>query len=135
MSNILDFTKGDRIVRVQPAKSLGSMMSLNGIVLDRGGDRSYMGEELVFVGIANGQIYLQRSETSFGYQIFGDKLIDLPIDIWDEGWEKWVDPKMLLNDDVSMIIDIKTLKIRLKQAIADENYELAEKLKKQIEKQ
>lgn len=131
MANIIDFTKGDRITRVKPAKAIGSV----GFPFEMGGDRSYMGDELVFVGIANAQIYLQRSETSFEYQIFGDKLIDLPIDIWDEGWEKWVDPKMFLSDDVSLIIDIKTLQIRLKQALADEDYELAEKLKKQIEKQ
>jgi hypothetical protein len=130
MANILEFTKGDRITRVQPAKPLSSV----GFPFEMGGDRSYMGEEFIFVGIANGQIYLQRSETSFEYQIFGDKLIDLDIDLWDEGWEKWVDPKMFLNDDVSMIIDIKTLQIRLKQAIANEDYELAEKISKQMKK-
>jgi len=134
MANILEFTKGDRITRVQPAKSLGPMMSMNGIAVDRGGDRSYMGEELIFVGIANGQIYLQRSETSFDYQIFGNKLLDLAIDIWDEGWEKWIDPKTLLDNDVSVIVDKTTLKRKLKQAIANEDYELAEQIKKQLEK-
>ena len=27
-----------------------------------------------------------------------DKLMDLPLDTWDEGWDYWVDPESLLNN-------------------------------------
>lgn len=128
MANILDFTKGDRITRVQPAKPLSSV----GFPFEMGGDRSYMGEEFIFVGIASGQIYLQRSETSFEYKLFGDKFINLDIDLWDEGWERYIDPQTLLNDNVSIIVDKTTLEHKLEQAISSENYELAAKIREQL---
>ena len=72
--NINTFKIGDEIVRTQPAKSLGVMFDpLSGQSIDRGGDRSYMGEKLIFAGIANGQIYCKRTE-EVELKLFGELL-------------------------------------------------------------
>jgi len=96
MKTIYDFKKGDKITRVQPAKPyLAVINGLFGQEKDGVRDRSYIGEKLIFVGIANGRIYCQRTD-SFSLSIFGDKLLDLALDIWDEGWDLFIDPKKLL---------------------------------------
>jgi len=82
---IYEFVQGDEIVRVQPSKTYSSGIR----------DRSYMGQKLIFVGIANGCIYCKRTD-EFSISIFGDKLVDLSLDIWDEGWELYVDPSTLI---------------------------------------
>ena len=52
MKSIYEFKKGDIITRVSPAKSLGrSIFNPEGV-----GDRSYQGDKLIFVGVANGCI-------------------------------------------------------------------------------
>lgn len=78
--NIVEIEKGATVTRTEPAKSLGPMPSLFGVPIDRGGDRSYMGDQLVYVGMANGQIYLQRTDER-DIKIYGDRLIDVPIDL------------------------------------------------------
>jgi len=124
MKSIYDFKKGDEIVRVQPAKPYSP-----GLYETEGGfrDRSYMGTKLIFMGIANGQIYLQPTD-SFSLHVFGDKLIDLALDIWDEGWDLYIDPQKLF-DGVEPSIGNSIIEEQLKRAIANEDYELAEKLK------
>ena len=136
MKTIYDFNKGDEIVRIQPAKEC---INLNGISFR---DRSYLGEKLIFVGVTNGQIYFKRTE-SFALSIFGDKLYNLSLDIWDEGWNFYIDPnkffvKELRKEKLEKIeseikLDKSILEEQLKKAIETENYELAEKLKKKLE--
>jgi hypothetical protein len=123
MKNIYEFKKGDVIVRITPAKPLIGMM---GIEVR---DRSYLGEKMVFIGIANGQIYLKRTDY-LSLQLFGDKLVDLPLDLWDDGWDTWRDPETLLEN----IICAETLLEKLEKALKDEDYELANKIKKLLNK-
>ena len=131
MTTIYDFNKGDEIVKIVPAKSLGPMMSLIGDTIDRGGDRSYMGEKLIFMGIANGQIYLKRtSETDI--RIFGNELINLSLDVWSEGWDNWIDPEKTFEQDDTLMLSKSDIKRQLKKALESENYELAEKLKAKL---
>ena len=112
MSNINKFKKGDRIVRVEPTK--------------RFGDRSYVGDEMIFVGIANGMIYLQNN-SSLHKLLFGDKLVDIPIDEFGDGWDYFFDPQIFLRD-----VDSETNPVFIQQlidkAIKDEDYKLAQKL-------
>lgn len=133
MGTIYNFKRGDEIVRVSPAKEYAPReMTPFG---PRGGrrDRSYMGEKLIFVGIANGQIYLKRTNP-MKISIFGDKLIDLDLDKWDEGWEYWFDPeKLILGEKCIQSVDLDNLKTRLQNAIDAEDYILAEKLQKEID--
>ena len=137
MKNINEFKKGDFVTRVEPAKSIG-MMDVFGNISS--GDRSYIGDKLIFVGIANGCAYFQRGN-EFEKMMFGDKLLDLPLDIFSDGWDYWIDPKTLLNNDnntnnmevkTNSIMSNKQIEAQIKKAIKEENYELAEQLKKKL---
>jgi len=86
--NIYEFVRGDEIVRIQPSKPYSSGTR----------DRSYMGEKVIFFGIDNGKLHFKRPD-NFSQMIFGDILFDLPLDLWDEGWELYVDPTKLLVKD------------------------------------
>ncbi len=123
MKTIYEFKKGDVIVRIIPAKPLMGMME------KEIRDRSYLGEKMIFAGIANGQIYLKRTDY-LSLQLFGNKLVDLSLDLWDDGWEHWVDPETLLEN----IISTETLNEKLEKALKDEDYELADKIKKFLNK-
>ena len=89
-----------------------------------------MGKRMIFVGIANGQIYLQRTD-KFELSMFGDEFVDLPVDIWDEGWDLFIDPKKLL-EGFEPKMDVSTIEEQIKKAIENEDYELAEKLKSKL---
>ena len=119
MKTIYEFKKGDEIVRVENAKPIQG----NGIR-----DRSYVGEKMIFAGIANGVIYLKPTTMISTFLAGKEKLMDLPLDNWDEGWDYWVDPNTLLDN----ILDEKQINIKLSEAIEEENYELADKLKKML---
>lgn len=133
MKTIYDFKKDDIIVRIKPAKSLGPIIGLMGETIETCGDRSYMGEKLVFMGIANSQIYLKRTSES-DIIVYGNELIDLPLDLFDEGWDKWVDPKQLFEQDDTVMLSKSGIKDQLKIALQNENYELAEKLQEKLDK-
>ena len=113
MKTIYEFKKGDEVVRIVPAKPINNLK-----------DRSFMGEKMIFVGIANGQIYLKRTN-QLEIRLMGDSLLNISLDLWDDGWENWVDPLTLLDNE----IDIVHIEDKLFDALTAEDYELAEKLK------
>jgi hypothetical protein len=113
MKTIYEFKKGDEIVRIIPAKPINNI-----------NDRSYMGEKMIFVGIANGQIYLKRTN-QLEIRLLGDSLTNISLDIWDEGWDSWVDPATLDENDIDPI----HIENRLFDALSREDYREAEKLK------
>ena len=122
MKSIYEFKQGDIIVRVEPAKPYMGGIG-NGLR-----DRSYVGEKVIFQGITNGMIYLKPTEK---ISIFlSGKLMGLPLDIWDEGWNYWVDPKTITENDIPKHI----IEEQLKKALDEENYEFADKLKKIFKK-
>ena len=89
MKSIYEFKKGDIITRVEPSAPLGK----GGFFGDEGfQDRSYIGERYILAGIANGCVYLKRTD-EIENKIFGDRLIDLPLDIFENGWNYWIDPQ------------------------------------------
>ena len=128
--SIYEFKKGDIITRVSPSKSMGiSILNPEGI-----GDRSYQGEKLIFIGIANGCIYLKRTN-ELELKIFGDKLMDLELDIFSEGWDYYIDPNSLLEDaDETTFVSTDGIKEAIQIAISKENYEAADKLQKTLNK-
>jgi hypothetical protein len=127
---IYGFKKGDNITRIEPAKQCGT--TIFGTPGCR--DRSYIGDRLIFVGIANGCVYLKRTDI-VEQKIFGSRLIDLELDIFSEGWDYYIDPNKLLEDlDESIIMSKEQILDQISKAIVDENYELAAKLKKQLKK-
>lgn len=77
--NIRNFSPGDRIIRVDPAKPYCTGVR----------DRSYMDEKLFFIGIQNGNIHFQRTD-DFALMALGDIIYSLPLNLWDEGWETFV---------------------------------------------
>ena len=137
MKTINEFKKGDIVTRVKPGKELSNVVNfLIKEPINSGGDRSYIGEKIIFVGIANGCAYFQRTNP-LELKIFGNKLIDLPLDIFSEGWEFWVDPNSFLEDkefEEKKILDNEELEKMHKKALEEENYELANKLKNLIKK-
>jgi len=137
MKTVYKFKKGDEVVRIIPAKSLGDMIGLMGETIERGGDRSYMGEKLIFQGIANGQAYFKRT-TEFELKMFGDKLLSLSLDIWDEGWAMWVNPETAFENGDTIVksktVSKKDIEKQLKEAIRVEDYELADKLQSKLDK-
>ena len=54
--SIYDFKKGDLITRIIPSKPI-EIFGEETIV-----DRNYIGEALVFLGVANGCVYVERDE-------------------------------------------------------------------------
>ena len=133
--NIKEFKKGDIIVRTKPAKSLGPITSLMGEVIERCGDRSYMGEKLEYIGMANGQIYLRWSEDSESMFRNRDVPLDLAIDLWDEGWEIWIDPLTLTGNEVPKVEPRTEAELiaKIDMAISTEDYEEADVLKKELD--
>ncbi len=123
MKTIYDFEIGDEIVRIIPSKAFEYGISA-GVR-----DRSYLGERMIFKGIANGHIYLKRME-EFQKRLFGDKLLNLPLDMWDQGWDTWVDPETL--DEVNL--SKEEVDELIKEAVVNEDYELAARLKNTLHK-
>ena len=122
MKTIYEFEKGDSIVRIVPAKEVGVRPD------SKIRDRSYLGQKMIFAGIANGMLYLCRTK-ELDIKIFGD-LLSLPLDLWDEGWDHWKDPKDLMYN----AIDPEHLLDKIENAVKIENYELANKLNKILKK-
>ena len=133
MKTIYDFKKGDAITRIQPAKPYSpERIDMFGVVSGGIRDRSYMGEKLIFVGIANGQIYFKQTD-DFHIQVFGGKLLNLDLDIWDGGWDYYIEPATLL-EGIDSVIDDSAIEEQIKKAIENEDYELAKKLQQKLNK-
>ena len=66
--------------------------------------------------------------------IFGDELLGLPLDIWSDGWELYVNPNTLLESEETIInLSKDNLETELESALKNEDYEKAEKIRKLIE--
>lgn len=145
--SIYDFKKGDIITRIEPSKPIP------GLEMDEIRDRAHIGIPMKFLGIANGCVYVERHEKDEKSEfdelpdigrLFRNMLgggggpINLPLDMWDEGWSYFIDPYEIgeagdkSEDYISS--NKETLKKELKKALANENYELAENIKKRLKK-
>ena len=128
--SIYEFKKGDYIVRVEPTTPIGeSMFGEPGVR-----DRSYLGQKQEFLGILNGCIYVRPCGTSWFDK--KDNMRNLPLDVFSDGWDAWVDPKILLEptNNTRMNIPTSELKKRIELALENEDYELADKLNKKLKK-
>jgi hypothetical protein len=130
---IHDFKPGDIVTRIQPAGIVSRDTFLGaGITYDS----SYIGEKLVFVGIANGCAYFEPTE-EFSIILEKGKLISLKLHRFEEGWAHYIDPRTLIDakpmskyasmSDTSLVAE-------LDNAIADENYEEASRIQHEIDK-
>ena len=132
--NIESFKKGDIITRTEPSLAIfGGMSGIFGGKTELHGDRSYMGDQLKFLGIANNHIYFQSLDEVSILSFGKDRIFDLAVDAWNEGWELYIDPKSLLEENQPIVtLSKKQLEDKLQKAINNEDYELAEKLKIQL---
>ena len=125
--SIYEFKKWDIITRIESAKPIGEDM----FGRERVGDRSWIGTPMKYLGILNGCIYVTPQEPEFWDD--EEKMVSLPLDIWSDGWGKYQDPKVLLEDiDIELTTD--QIQAQIDLAIADENFELAERLTKKLNK-
>lgn len=124
---IYDFNPGDIVTRVEPAR-------LNNSFFD-GVDSSYIGEKLVFVGLANGCAYFEPTD-SFSLLIQKGKLIDLPIHRFENGWAHYIDPTTLVKSKRMgkyRSMSDTALVAKLDEAIEAEDYEEASRIKHEID--
>lgn len=126
-NSIYNFNPGDIVTRVEPAKLNNSFVN--------GFDCSYVGEKLVFVGIANGCAYFEATDP-FSLVLQKNKLIDLPIHRFENGWAHYIDPITLINSKriskYKSMSDTALLN-RLDEAIEAEDYEEASRIKHEID--
>lgn len=124
MANILEFKKGQIITRVSRSKPY---------ILGGLGDGSYMGDPLLFIGIANGHVYFKNKDPFSVLMLGSDKIFGLQLELFSEGWEVYIDPLTLLEDsDITLGMTQNDIENKINKAIQDEDYELAEKLRKQL---
>ena len=144
--DIYSFEKGDLITRIKPSKPIPGTEEFG----DNIRDRTYIGLPLVFLGIANGCIYVENTPKkevddapmSLFSILFNKESgpINLPLDMWDEGWTYYVDPykieKQLKGSATTMINNANKIKLEkeLKKALDQEDYELAEEIKLKLKK-
>jgi len=98
MSSIHIFNKGDHIVRTERS---------------HGDDGSYMGEEMIFLGILNNRIYIMFTCTR--KTIFPNLKHDFNLSEWQDGWEYYVNPNILIDDDFLDNIDIDIIERYLRR--------------------
>ena len=75
------------------------------------------------------KFYLKHTD-SIHLKLFGDELLNLSLDLWDDGWDDWVDPYTLIDNK----IDPSHIENKLFDALTQEDYELANTLKDIINK-
>lgn len=146
-----EFKKGDKITRIKPSKPIKVFGE------EEVEDRGYIGSELIFVGIANGCVYVQKPEPKFNFDdldmpgfdelfktIMGANigLIHLPLDVWDEGWSYYIDPfsldtnieNMTIKETMGLTKSTKALLKEYQECIDSENFERAKIIKKELDR-
>jgi hypothetical protein len=118
MPHITNFHKGTVLTRTEPryyVKGEGSYT-----------DDRYIGSPMTYHGLANGMIYLTTIENN------EPKLVGLPIHTWCDGWEQYIDPASLVGETEKVIES--TLQVQLFEALENEDYTKAIKLRDEISK-
>lgn len=135
--SIHEFKKGDKITRIKPSKPVMKMGDEEIV------DRNFIGAPFIFVGIANGSIYLKKviNEKAMSFlNIFIDEpieppIINLELELFEEGWSYYIDPNTLGETNSEEKISIKDLESEKKKALEKEDYKEADRLQKLINKQ
>jgi hypothetical protein len=130
--SIYDFKPGDIVTRIEPVVKINPMMFMGGIEYDG----EYVGEKLVFIGIANGCAYFEATD-AFTYLLEKGKPISLPIHKFENGWAHYIDPITIVNamprskydsmSDTALVCDLDS-------AIEKEEYEEASRIQHEINK-
>lgn len=128
--SIHDFNPGDIITRVEPS----ALTNSNFMPISY--DCSYIGEKLIFIGVANGCIYLEPTD-SFSIILEKGHLIGAKLHKFEYGWAHYIDPITLVNakprskyesmSDTSLVG-------KLDEAIEVEDYEEASRIKHELDR-
>jgi len=126
------FKKGDTVTRVSSAYIETSEGNYS--------DTSFMGQKLIFLGIANGCIYLERS--TIIEKVLNGQTFHIPLEIYEKGWNYFEEPDFLKGkgDMLSMVEKAmteqttKALEKLHQKAKEEENYELAAKIQKKLKR-
>jgi hypothetical protein len=130
--SIYDFNPGDIITRIEPSARINQSMFMGGLDYDD----SYIGEKLVFVGIANGCAYFEATNR-FTFLIEKGELISLELHKFEHGWAHYIDPATILSAKPRSKYESMSdtaLVASLDDAIAVEDYEEASRIKHEIDK-
>lgn len=122
---IYNFKRGDIITRIKPLIDPQTKEK----------DFSFIGRKMTFKGLANATIYLEQEFDKLIalFMSMEKNIIQLPIELWEEGWAFFIEPDFL--DPNSVIVeDEKGLQEQIKKAIASDNFEMAEELRKKLDK-
>ena len=130
--SIYEFNPDDIVTRIQPSVIVNQGMFMGGLNYDS----SYVGEKLIFIGIANGCAYFEATD-SFTYLLERGKIIDLPLHKFEEGWAHYIDPVTLINGKIrtkyQSMSDTELIQ-KMDEAIDSEDYEEASRIKHEINK-
>jgi hypothetical protein len=130
--SIFDFNPGDIVTRLEPTVEINQQMFMGGLNCDS----SYIGEKLIFVGIANGCAYFEPTD-KFSFLLEKGELIDLPLYKWEHGWAHYIDPRTLIGakpQSKYASMSDTALVAELDNAIAEEKYEEASRIQHEIDK-
>jgi hypothetical protein len=129
---LTDLKKGDRITRIRPAKV--PLLNYPGKIEDI----SFIGGELIFLGLKNGCIFLERS-TQAEKMMFG-ATVRLPLHYWSEGWAIYQEPEFLEETNMFSAIEYElntkyeeTLQQELQTAVEEDDFEKADLITKKLE--
>lgn len=140
--SIHEFAKGDKITRIQPSKPIAKIGDEEIV------DRNYIGTPFIFVGIANGCIYLRRIMDSHMNEMmnsfltmFGDlpnenPLKNIELSLYEDGWSHYIDPMTLEGGKkpTNSLYSLKNLRKKLGIALNKEDYLEVDKIQKQIKR-
>lgn len=135
--NIHEFKKGEIITRTEPSAAIfgGFVNILTGQDKPLTGDRSYMGDKLEFVGVANGMAYFKQLSSKWGFETNSNELRSLELDAWSEGWEYYVNPETLLQENMPIQeMSKQQLEKALQAALDKEDFEKAVELRDKLSK-
>jgi hypothetical protein len=135
--SIHEFKKGDKITRIQPSKPVMKMGDEEIV------DRNFIGTPFVFVGIANGCIYLKKVVSEQALSFFNmfmehpaePPIINIELELFEDGWAHYVDPTTLGTEEAIPKLSIEELEKEKKEALEKEDYLTADRLQKLINKQ
>ena len=121
---IYEFKKGDIITRIKP------------LIDPISGEKEYsfVGRRLIFMGLANATVYIGQEFDQLIALFMGIKhnVIQLPIELWKEGWAFYIEPDFLDVDSI-MVEDEAGLQEQIQKASSSENFERAEELRKKLD--
>lgn len=130
--SIYDFSPGDIVTRIEPSVIINKSMFMGGLNYDS----SYVGEKLIFLGIANGCAYFESTD-SFTYLLEKGQPISLEIHKFEHGWAHYIDPITFIGTKlVSRYARMSDSKLigELDNALCIEDYEEASRIQHEINK-